>query len=216
MSGGRCDNPSDALDNGAFRLWSAIRVCDRSGCCTRVEASSSPPRLTRDVPRFVTHWCDSARSRPPLPVVCPPLVHHEVPTVSWIERSFAGQHEHPAFKAAVRPDLPDCVQRRRQRPDYWHWIAGIGAPEAIQYWVLSGARNEVKGKPHRTARSRSAPAGSRSGSSPIIPQAASSAGTSLRSLAPVHTSQSRASTATTQTRTPESPWRLARKADAAR
>ena len=36
-------------------------------------------------------------------------------------------------------------------PFYWHWIAGIGSPEAIQYWVLSDARNEVKGKPHRVS-----------------------------------------------------------------
>ena len=32
-------------------------------------------------------------------------------------------------------------------PTYWHWVAGIGTREAIQYWVLSDAHNEVKGKP---------------------------------------------------------------------
>ena len=32
-------------------------------------------------------------------------------------------------------------------PTYWHWLAGMGTPEAIRYWVLSDARNEVKGKP---------------------------------------------------------------------
>ncbi len=34
-------------------------------------------------------------------------------------------------------------------PTYWHWIAGIGSPQAIRYWVLSDAHNEVKGKPMR-------------------------------------------------------------------
>jgi len=34
-------------------------------------------------------------------------------------------------------------------PIYWHWIAGMGTPQAIRYWVLSDARNEVRGKPHR-------------------------------------------------------------------
>jgi hypothetical protein len=34
-------------------------------------------------------------------------------------------------------------------PLYWHWIAGMGSPEALRYWVLSDARNEVKGKPKR-------------------------------------------------------------------
>ena len=34
-------------------------------------------------------------------------------------------------------------------PVYWHWIAGMGTPEAIRYWVLADTRNEVKGKPHR-------------------------------------------------------------------
>ena len=34
-------------------------------------------------------------------------------------------------------------------PTYWHWMAGMGTREAIQWWVLSDARNEVKGKPKR-------------------------------------------------------------------
>ncbi len=34
-------------------------------------------------------------------------------------------------------------------PTYWHWVAGMGTREAIQYWVLSDAHNEVKGKPKR-------------------------------------------------------------------
>jgi hypothetical protein len=34
-------------------------------------------------------------------------------------------------------------------PTYWHWIAGLGTPQAIRYWVLSDAHNEVKGKPAR-------------------------------------------------------------------
>jgi hypothetical protein len=34
-------------------------------------------------------------------------------------------------------------------PTYWHWIAGMGTPEAIRFWVLSDARNEVKGKSRR-------------------------------------------------------------------
>ena len=34
-------------------------------------------------------------------------------------------------------------------PVYWHWIAGMGSPQAIQHWVLSDADNEVKGKPTR-------------------------------------------------------------------
>ena len=34
-------------------------------------------------------------------------------------------------------------------PMYWHWMAGMGTPEAIQYWVLSDERNVVRGKPRR-------------------------------------------------------------------
>jgi len=34
-------------------------------------------------------------------------------------------------------------------PTYWHWIAGMGTPQAIRHWVLSDAHNEVKGRPKR-------------------------------------------------------------------
>ena len=83
-----------------------------------------------------------------LPAAC---AHHEVPTVSWIKRSSARQHEHPAFKATDRPHLPDCFNGGDSGPVYWHWIAGIGNTGSDPYWVLSDTRNEVKGKPHRVS-----------------------------------------------------------------
>jgi len=34
-------------------------------------------------------------------------------------------------------------------PTYWHWVAGMGTTRAVRHWVLSDARNEVKGRPKR-------------------------------------------------------------------
>jgi len=117
----------------------------------RVEAAASSPPLTRNVPRFVTQVCATARqSRPPLAIVCPPLV----PTTKY--RPFPGLSGVTLGNVGI-PRLKPPTDRiyllgfnaGDNGPLYWHWIAGMGSPEAIRYWVLSDARNEVKGKPKR-------------------------------------------------------------------
>ena len=114
------------------------------------DQAGSSPRLTRDVPGFVQRVCVSARPTAPIPIVCPPLV----PVTKY--RTFTG-----LSGALLGNSGPVPVMPPRDRfyllgfnggdsgPTYWHWMAGMGTPEAIQYWVLSDARNVVRGKPKR-------------------------------------------------------------------
>ena len=117
----------------------------------RVEASPSSPPLTRTVPQFVTQVCATARrSRPPLPIVCPPLVpttkYRPFPGLSGVT---LGNTNIPRLKPPTDRIYLMGFNAGDNGPLYWHWIAGMGSPEAIRYWVLSDARNEVKGKPKR-------------------------------------------------------------------
>jgi hypothetical protein len=117
----------------------------------RVGASASPPPLTRNVPRFVTQICATARqSRPPLPIVCPPLVpttkYRPFPGLSGVT---LGNTSIPRLKPPTDRIYLASFNAGDNGPTYRHWIAGMGSPEAIRYWVLSDARNEVKGKPKR-------------------------------------------------------------------
>jgi hypothetical protein len=116
-----------------------------------VEASASSPLLTRNVPQFVTEVCATARrSRPPLPIVCPPLVpttkYRPFPGLSGVS---LGNTNIPRLKPPTDRIYLIGFNAGDNGPTYWHWIAGMGSPEAIRYWVLSDARNEVKGKPER-------------------------------------------------------------------
>lgn len=108
---------------------------------TAGDRSSSPPRLTRDVPRFVTQWCVKGRSRSPIRVVCPPLVpvtaYRKFPGVSGV----LTLNEPPAKIYLLGFNAGDTG------PTYWHWIAGMGTPAGINRWVLSDAQNVVRGKP---------------------------------------------------------------------
>jgi hypothetical protein len=127
-------------------------IPEATGQFSVVATDPSPiPRLTRDVPRFVANMCATARrSHPPIPVVCPPLV----PTTKY--RPVAGSSGFLLGNTGV-PRLKPPLDRiyllgfngGDSGPVYWHWIAGMGSPRAIQHWVLSDADNEVKGKPTR-------------------------------------------------------------------
>ena len=115
-----------------------------------VEGSFASPRLTGVVPGVVKQTCASGRSRSPLPLVCPPLV----PVTKY--RAFPGLHGVLLGSTNVPPVKPPAdriyllgFNGGDSGPIYWHWIAGMGTPEAIRYWVLSDARNEVRGKPRR-------------------------------------------------------------------
>ena len=100
-----------AVALGVVTLLSAASVGAAS------DRSSSPPPLTRDVPRFVRSICASGRSSSPIRLVCPPLV----PLTKYrpqpgLQRRAPRQHEHPAAQATGRSHLPPRLQRGRQRP----------------------------------------------------------------------------------------------------
>ena len=133
-----------AVALGAVMLLSAASVRAAS------DRSSSPPPLTRDVPRFVRKICSSGRSSSPIPLVCPPLVpvtkYRPYPGSSGV---LLGNTNTPPLKPPADRIYLLGFNGGDSGPTYWHWVAGMGSREAIQYWVLSDARNEVKGKPKR-------------------------------------------------------------------
>ncbi len=103
--------------------------------------TGSAPPLTRDVPRFVSKHCASARKKSLLRLVCPPLVpvtrYRTYPGVSGV---LAG-NEPPAKMYLLGFNGGDTG------PTFWHWIAGMGTPAGINRWVLSDAQNVMRGKP---------------------------------------------------------------------
>jgi hypothetical protein len=124
-----------------------------AGASAGARAAQSPfvPRLTTRVPPFVTRLCAGVRHAP-LPVVCPPLV----PVTQY--RRFPGLSGVLVGSTGIPPVRPpaDAIyllgfNGGDSGPVYWHWLAGMGTPGAIRYWVLSDARNEVKGRPRRVA-----------------------------------------------------------------
>jgi hypothetical protein len=121
-----------------------------AGGTARTESLGSSPQLTRDVPRFVTQICNSGRAKSPLPLVCPPVV----PVSKY--RRYAGSSGVLLGDTNIPPVKPPAddiylveFNGGDAGPTYWHWIAGMGTPQAIHYWVLSDAHNEVKGKANR-------------------------------------------------------------------
>jgi hypothetical protein len=120
-------------------LGAGSRVAPRSG-----------PQLTRSVPHFVTGLCARTRSRSPVPLVCPPLVpvtkYRRSPGLSGV---LLGNTNFPTVKPPADAIYLLGFNAGDSDPTYWHWMAGMGTPQAIRYWVLSDARNEVKGKPAR-------------------------------------------------------------------
>jgi len=112
--------------------------------------TGSSPRLTRNVPDVVERVCASGRAQSPLPLVCPPLV----PLTKY--RTFPGLNGVLLGNTNTPPVRPPAdrlyllgFNGGDSGPSYWHWMAGMGTPEAIQYWILSDARNVVGGKPRR-------------------------------------------------------------------
>lgn len=104
------------------------------------------------MPEFVKRTCAAARATSPVQLVCPPLV----PVTKY--RTFPGASGVLLGNTNIPPVKPPAPRiyllgfnGGDTGPTYWHWIAGIGTPEAIQYWVLSDARNEVRGTPKRVA-----------------------------------------------------------------
>jgi hypothetical protein len=119
------------------------------GSGSRIETRSLPP-LSASVPRFVTGLCSRTRSRSPIPLVCPPLV----PVTKY--RSYPGLSGVLLGNTIIPPVKPpaDAIyllsfNNGDNGPAYWHWIAGMGTPQAIRYWVISDIRNAVKGKATR-------------------------------------------------------------------
>jgi hypothetical protein len=112
-------------------------------------ADATSPRLTRSVPGIVQLMCLFMDKDAPIKIVCPPLV----PATKY--RKVAGVHgsvegyKDPHVKAPGNLLYLVGFNAGDTGPTYWHWIAGMGTPEAIQYWVLSDVRNVVRGKPKR-------------------------------------------------------------------
>jgi hypothetical protein len=130
---------------GVAALSFAVSVAAASA-----EPSSLSPRLTSNVPRFVTHICRSGRARSPLPLVCPPLVPlSRYRTFSGLSGVLLGNTNKPPVKPPADRIYLVSFNGGDSGPTYWHWIAGMGTSQAIRYWVLSDAHNEVKGKPKR-------------------------------------------------------------------
>ena len=82
--------------------------------------------------------------------MCPPLV----PVTKY--RSFPGLSGVLLGNTNIPPVKPPAdriyllgFNGGDSGPTYWHWMIGMGTPQAIRYWVLSDTRNEVKGEPKR-------------------------------------------------------------------
>jgi hypothetical protein len=119
------------------------------GSAGRIERRSEST-LTRNVPRFVTGLCARTRSRSPIPLVCPPLVPvTKYRRFSGLSGVLLGNTNIPPVKSPADAIYLLGFNAGDSGPTYWHWIAGMGTPQAIRFWVLSDARNEVKGKPIR-------------------------------------------------------------------
>jgi hypothetical protein len=111
---------------------------------------AAAPRLTPSVPPFVTRVCESGRAASPIPLVCPPLVpvtkYRPFPGLSGV---LLGNTGRPSVASPADQLYLVTFNGGDSGPVYWHWLAGMGTPAATRYWVLSDARNEVKGKPSR-------------------------------------------------------------------
>lgn len=127
----------------------AGRVQAAGGSATRVEQPPAPA-LTTIVPRFVTGLCERTRALSPIRLVCPPLVpvtkYRRLPGLSG---ALLGNTNIPVVQPPASSIYLLGFNNGDGGPAYWHWLAGMGTPQAIRYWVLSDARNEVKGKPRR-------------------------------------------------------------------
>jgi hypothetical protein len=127
----------------------AARSHDALGSGSRVETRSVPP-LTRSVPHFVTGLCTRTRSRSPIPLVCPPLVpvtkYRRFPGLSGV---LLGNSIIPRAEPPAEAIYLLGFNGGDSGPTYWHWVAGMGTPQAVRHWVLSDGRNEVKGRPTR-------------------------------------------------------------------
>jgi hypothetical protein len=115
-----------------------------------VRQSIASPRLTSNVPRFVTRVCASGRAASPIPLVCPLVPVTEYRSFPGLSGVLLGNTNQPPVKPPADKLYLLGFNGGDSGPTYWHWIAGMGTPKAIRYWVLSDARNEVKGKPRRT------------------------------------------------------------------
>jgi hypothetical protein len=128
-------------------------VAEASGA--RVRQGEPAPRLTSKVPQFVTRVCASGRADSPIPLVCPPLVpvtkYRTFPGLSGV---LLGNTNRPHVKPPADMLYLLGFNGGDSGPTYWHWIAGMGTPAAVRYWVLSDARNEMKGKPRRISTIR--------------------------------------------------------------
>jgi hypothetical protein len=112
-------------------------------------AGTSPkPPLTKRVPEFVTQVCDHARRDSPLRLVCPPLVPvSRYVKVDGLYGALLGSQGLPRVRGAARFLYLVSFNAGDNGPEFVHWVAGMGSEEAIQYWVLSDARNVVRGRP---------------------------------------------------------------------
>ena len=96
-------------------------------------ADATSPRLTRNVPGIVQLTCLFVDKDAPIKIVCPPLV----PVTKY--RKVAGVHGtvmgygDPHLKAPRNRLYLVGFNAGDTGPTYWHWIAGMGPPEAIQY-----------------------------------------------------------------------------------
>jgi hypothetical protein len=131
-------------------LVASVFTLAGAGAASSTERAGGVPPLTTRVPPFVTRLCASARARSPIPLVCPPLVpvtkYRTFPGLSGV---LLGTMNIPPLKPPADKLYLLSFNAGDDGPLYWHWLASMGTPEAIRYWVLSDAHNEVKGKPTR-------------------------------------------------------------------
>jgi hypothetical protein len=106
------------------------------------------PPLTTRVPALVSAVCTSARRSSPLRVVCPPLVPvSRYVKIDGLYGAFVGSQGRPRVTGAKRLLYLVGFNAGDNGPGFVHWVAGMGSSEAIRYWVLSDARNVVRGRP---------------------------------------------------------------------
>lgn len=115
------------------------------GLCPDTTRQDVP--LTAEIPPFVTKVCNSPR-RSPIRLVCPPLVPvSKYVRIDGLYGAFIAAVVEPRTTSPRRLLYFVSFNHGDNGPGFIHWVAGMGTEEAVRYWVLSDARNIVRGKP---------------------------------------------------------------------
>ena len=147
VSGGGGVSVGDAPPSERLALVASVLTLAGAAAASSTERAGAVPPLTTRVPPLVTRLCTSARARSPIPLVCPPLVPvTKYRTFPGLRGVLLGTMNIPPLKPPADKLYLLSFNAGDDGPFYWHWLIGMGTPEAIRYWVLSDAHKPTRVK----------------------------------------------------------------------